>query len=701
MAGELSRRARRSARSGTRRKRVLATTLATALVVAMASVVGIGSTLVGAAPTCTTDCYVAPGGSDSASGVLGDPLLTVQAALNQVSSGGTVHVANGTYNIASTTTIPVSVTVVGESRAGTILNGPAGPAGSIAGLQVINNISNVNIQTMTIQHFDYGIFTNGNLLDHLHIQDLNADDNTVHGIWIQANVGSGINDLVVDNVDASRNNQAGGLSGRGLWVINGPKTNLSVTNSTFNNNGLVGLDISDGTVDGLTITGNTVTGNGDSGIGFIGAQNASVSNNTVTNNGRFGIEIKNTVGNGSATGAGHVLVQGNSVSRTIAATDARDYAGILAMRRSPAFGAPDQPAGVVIQNNTVTGYHRKPVGSTGDGFGIVVGGTSHSITGNSVSNNDVGVQIQGGNTPDVQNTPFFDRDSSTNGSATVSRNGIVGNSVGFRTAGSGAAISLTCNWWGSDANPGYAGSAPWLTTSNLNGPCDGGTPPVISVGNTFVVEGNSGTTTAHVPVTLNHNSPVPVTVHYATAVGGGTTAATKATAGSDYTASSGTLTIPANTTVATIPVSVKGDTALEQNEAFLVNLSAPTNATLSMAQSSVVTIRNDELPQVVVKGPAGASGEPSTASFSITLKQPYYTTLNLNAATVGNTAASPGDYTAVNTTVTFLAQDVSAKTVTVSIKTDGLREPVEAFYLQVTGGSAPAMDQAKIKANKN
>ena len=112
---------------------------------------------------------------------------------------------------------------------------------------------------------------------------------------------------------------------------------------------------------------------------------------------------------------------------------------------------------------------------------------------------------------------------------------------------------------------------------------------------------------------------------------------------------------------------------LEQNEAFLVNLSAPTNATLSMAQSSVVTIRNDELPQVVVKGPAGASGEPSLASFTITLKQPYYTTLNLNAATVGNTAASPGDYTAVNTTVTFPAQDVSAKTVTVTIKTDGLQ----------------------------
>ena len=58
----------------------------------------------------------------------------------------------------------------------------------------------------------------------------------------------------------------------------------------------------------------------------------------------------------------------------------------------------------MIKDNSVTGFQRKPVGSTGDGFGIVVGGTTHTITGNTVSNNDVGVQIQGGNTANVQST---------------------------------------------------------------------------------------------------------------------------------------------------------------------------------------------------------------------------------------------------------------------------------------------------------
>ena len=72
-------------------------------------------------PQCTTTCFVATTGSDLNTGRSGDPFLTVQKALNTVSAGGTVNVADGTYNISATTTIPVSVTLQGASRAGTIL----------------------------------------------------------------------------------------------------------------------------------------------------------------------------------------------------------------------------------------------------------------------------------------------------------------------------------------------------------------------------------------------------------------------------------------------------------------------------------------------------------------------------------------------------------------------------------------------------
>jgi Calx-beta domain len=224
--------------------------------------------------------------------------------------------------------------------------------------------------------------------------------------------------------------------------------------------------------------------------------------------------------------------------------------------------------------------------------------------------------------------------------------------------------------------------------------------PTISIGNTMVKEGDSGTVIANVPVSLDHAYPGPVTVHYATATGGSVRLNGRATAGTDYTTASGTLTIPANATSAVIPVSVKGDTRLEQNEHFLVNLSLPTNAVLTPAQSGNVDIGNDELPQVVVKAVTSPVVEGTNAAFKVTLKQTFWTSLTVFAHTVGNTAASPGDYNAViNQPVVFTADTLGPQTVNVLTKTDGLHEAGESFYLQVVGGSAPSMGLEKIKAN--
>jgi len=58
-----------------------------------------GATPVGAVPTCTTDCYVSPTGNDANDGATAaTPLLTIQVAVNALTSGGTVHLAAGTYN---------------------------------------------------------------------------------------------------------------------------------------------------------------------------------------------------------------------------------------------------------------------------------------------------------------------------------------------------------------------------------------------------------------------------------------------------------------------------------------------------------------------------------------------------------------------------------------------------------------------------
>jgi chitinase len=93
-------------------------------------------------------------------------------------------------------------------------------------------------------------------------------------------------------------------------------------------------------------------------------------------------------------------------------------------------------------------------------------------------------------------------------------------------------------------------------------------------------------------VTLSASSPATGTVGYASADG-------SATAGSDYTAVSGTLSFAPGTTLQTIGVPVLGDTAVELDETFLVNLSAAVNATVADGQGQG-TITNDDVPAVSV-----------------------------------------------------------------------------------------------------
>ena len=108
----------------------------------------------------------------------------------------------------------------------------------------------------------------------------------------------------------------------------------------------------------------------------------------------------------------------------------------------------------------------------------------------------------------------------------------------------------------------------------------------LSIADTSVVEGNAGTSPLPFTVTLSRAYSSPVTVSYATSNG-------SATAGSDYTATSGTLTFAAGQVAQTVNVGVLGDTAVEPAETVVMTLSNPSGATLARAVA-IGTITNDD-----------------------------------------------------------------------------------------------------------
>ena len=119
-------------------------------------------------------------------------------------------------------------------------------------------------------------------------------------------------------------------------------------------------------------------------------------------------------------------------------------------------------------------------------------------------------------------------------------------------------------------------------------------PSELSVNDAEATEENDST--IDFVVTLDPASSETVTVDYATANG-------SATAGDDYTATSGTLTFAAGETTKTVGVPIVDDAIDDDNETLSLTLSNASGADIDDAQATG-TIRNSE-----------ASAEPLTASF--------------------------------------------------------------------------------------
>jgi hypothetical protein len=204
--------------------------------------------------------------------------------------------------------------------------------------------------------------------------------------------------------------------------------------------------------------------------------------------------------------------------------------------------------------------------------------------------------------------------------------------------------------------------------------CPTGPPPSLSINNVTLAEGQSGSTNAAFSAALSAPSSQTVTVSYTTANG-------TATAGSDFTAASGTLTFAAGTTSQQILVPVLGDNIAEADETFSVTLSNPVNATLGTA-TGTGTITNDDLPGLSVGNVTAREG--TNAVFTVTLAPAVAGPVTVNYATANGTATAGSDYTSASGQLSFAANETS-RTVSVALLADAAVEGVETFTLTLSG----------------
>ena len=203
----------------------------------------------------------------------------------------------------------------------------------------------------------------------------------------------------------------------------------------------------------------------------------------------------------------------------------------------------------------------------------------------------------------------------------------------------------------------------------------GGSVPRIEIEDAEVTEGGI----ASFEVTLSSAATGAVTVPYATVDG-------TATAGADYTTTSGMLTFEVNgDRTQRVEVQTLEDDEAEETETFTVQLSAPSGATVADGTGTGTITDNDEAPTITI-GDARVT-EGGTAEFTVTLSSAATGVVTVSYATVDGTATAGADYTTTSGMLTFEVNGDRTQRVEVQTLPDTDQEGAETFTVQLSAPS--------------
>ncbi len=211
---------------------------------------------------------------------------------------------------------------------------------------------------------------------------------------------------------------------------------------------------------------------------------------------------------------------------------------------------------------------------------------------------------------------------------------------------------------------------------------DGTALPRISIGDVELAEGDAGTRSMQFTVSLSAASAVPVSAFAQTAIG-------TATAPSDFTARSGVIDFAPGETQRLFAVEINGDTAVEDDEFFVLQLSDPVGALLARVEA-IGTIANDDAagpPQVWIEDVGSvAEGDSGTREvrFRLRLSRTAASTVRVGFYTANGSAGAGSDYVSKLSLVRFEPGEQS-KTVAVKINGDTTPERDERFYGRLRG----------------
>jgi uncharacterized repeat protein (TIGR01451 family) len=271
--------------------------------------------------------------------------------------------------------------------------------------------------------------------------------------------------------------------------------------------------------------------------------------------------------------------------------------------------------------------------------------------------------------------------SSTQGSCQFT-NGKVTCSVGTMTTqlvtvtivvmatNAGVVLTNTVSVAGNNSEPTLTNNTATITTY---------VPPTLSIGDVNVYEGNVGISYVQVPIYLSSASPLAINYTVQTLDG---TNATPALARTDYVPIQGDYVISPGYSVVHLSIGIQGNTLVQSNRQFTIQLSHLTNATLANSLATVTIYDDDSQPGNVQNLVWSAVNSPQVTNL------PFAATITAKDAS-GLTLTNfhgPASVTGLNvgpdSTNTLLNSQAPSDSATLSISTIGyLFTPTNDIYV--------------------
>lgn len=197
-----------------------------------------------------------------------------------------------------------------------------------------------------------------------------------------------------------------------------------------------------------------------------------------------------------------------------------------------------------------------------------------------------------------------------------------------------------------------------------------------SIAPTTVTETNTGSKAAAFTVTLTPAPTDPVTIQYRTLDGTAN--------GSDYTATTGTVSFAAGESSKTITVPVSGDVLDEDDETFSLELYDPVNVELANTSATCTILDNDASPTVSIRGASVRETDSGTVPMSFvislsTVSGRPVTVLFSTGETTPVGAIAGVDYESISGKLVTFAPGETTQTVEVTVPCDRAYEGNRAF----------------------